>query len=338
MARSVSTSSSSSSCGWSNRMSTPIALAPIVSRLRSAAASTPGRAASACARVDQRLVVIDHQRAPRSSCVDRRREHGTRDVVGPLARPRRSRVGSPRLARWTTAGPAEPREQQRPERASARSAPAAASRLADVAPAAHDDVLRSAPGIRPARRPRSQSTNLRQRRWRRPASPDRKRHGRLPVIDLVEQRGRRHPHYPQPPRGAQRTNSAVLEDLIAAFAAFEADPQQRCAVLTGAARRPSPPAPTSRRWPLSPRPSSTPATPSRAGTTHFVGGTQAVDRRGGRLRARRRVRAGDDGRLHHRRRQRPSSASPRSPPGRGPGHGRQPAPDPARSARPRRWT
>jgi enoyl-CoA hydratase len=32
-------------------------------------------------------------------------------------------------------------------------------------------------------------------------------------------------------------NAAVLEDLIAAFAAFEADPGQRCAVLTGAGEK-----------------------------------------------------------------------------------------------------
>ena len=36
------------------------------------------------------------------------------------------------------------------------------------------------------------------------------------------------------PQALNALNSQVLEDLVAAFAAFEADPGQRCAVLTGA--------------------------------------------------------------------------------------------------------
>lgn len=36
------------------------------------------------------------------------------------------------------------------------------------------------------------------------------------------------------PQALNALNSAVLEELIAAFAAYEADPAQRCAVLTGA--------------------------------------------------------------------------------------------------------
>src|SRR3546814_2914073 len=35
------------------------------------------------------------------------------------------------------------------------------------------------------------------------------------------------------PQALNALNSQVLEDLIAAFAAYEADPGQRCAVLTG---------------------------------------------------------------------------------------------------------
>jgi enoyl-CoA hydratase len=50
---------------------------------------------------------------------------------------------------------------------------------------------------------------------------------------LVETEGRRHAHHAQPPAGAQRLNSQVLEDLIGAFAAFEADP----AALRGADRQ-----------------------------------------------------------------------------------------------------
>ncbi len=39
------------------------------------------------------------------------------------------------------------------------------------------------------------------------------------------------------PAALNALNSAVLEELIAAFAAFEADPSQRCAVLTGAGEK-----------------------------------------------------------------------------------------------------
>src|SRR6186713_2622924 len=39
------------------------------------------------------------------------------------------------------------------------------------------------------------------------------------------------------PQALNALNAAVLEDLIAAFAAFEADPAQRCAVLTGAGEK-----------------------------------------------------------------------------------------------------
>ena len=39
------------------------------------------------------------------------------------------------------------------------------------------------------------------------------------------------------PASLNALNSAVLEELIAAFAAFEADPSQRCAVLTGAGEK-----------------------------------------------------------------------------------------------------
>lgn len=39
------------------------------------------------------------------------------------------------------------------------------------------------------------------------------------------------------PKALNALNSLVLEDLIAAFAAYEADPTQRCAVLTGAGEK-----------------------------------------------------------------------------------------------------
>ena len=39
------------------------------------------------------------------------------------------------------------------------------------------------------------------------------------------------------PQALNALNSAVLEDLIDAFAKFEADPTQRCAVLTGSGEK-----------------------------------------------------------------------------------------------------
>lgn len=39
------------------------------------------------------------------------------------------------------------------------------------------------------------------------------------------------------PQALNALNSHVLEELISAFAAFEADPGQRCAVLTGAGEK-----------------------------------------------------------------------------------------------------
>jgi len=39
---------------------------------------------------------------------------------------------------------------------------------------------------------------------------------------------------PNSPPALNAFNSAVLEELITAFAAFEADPSQGCAVVTGA--------------------------------------------------------------------------------------------------------
>ena len=39
------------------------------------------------------------------------------------------------------------------------------------------------------------------------------------------------------PASLNALNAAVLEELITAFAAYEADPGQRCAVLTGAGEK-----------------------------------------------------------------------------------------------------
>jgi enoyl-CoA hydratase len=54
---------------------------------------------------------------------------------------------------------------------------------------------------------------------------------------LVEQRGAVTLVTLNRPAALNALNSAVLEDLIAAFAAFEADDSQRCAVVTGAGEK-----------------------------------------------------------------------------------------------------
>jgi enoyl-CoA hydratase len=54
---------------------------------------------------------------------------------------------------------------------------------------------------------------------------------------LVEQRGPVTLITLNRPQALNALNAGVLEDLIAAFAAFEADPGQRCAVLTGAGEK-----------------------------------------------------------------------------------------------------
>ncbi len=54
---------------------------------------------------------------------------------------------------------------------------------------------------------------------------------------LVEQRGAVTLITLNRPQALNALNSQVLEDLVAAFAAFEADPSQRCAVLTGSGEK-----------------------------------------------------------------------------------------------------
>ncbi len=54
---------------------------------------------------------------------------------------------------------------------------------------------------------------------------------------LVEQRGAVTLITLNRPQSLNALNSLVLEDLVATFAAFEADPGQRCAVLTGAGEK-----------------------------------------------------------------------------------------------------
>jgi len=54
---------------------------------------------------------------------------------------------------------------------------------------------------------------------------------------LVEQKGAVTLVTLNRPQALNALNSQVLDDLIAAFAAFEADPAQRCAVITGAGEK-----------------------------------------------------------------------------------------------------
>ena len=121
---------------------------------------------------------------------------------------------------------------------------------------------------------------------------------------LVEQRGAVTLITLNRPQALNALNSTVLEELIAAFAAFEADDSQRCAVLTGAGDKAFAAGADIKEMADKPAAEfySTTSSP-RCDQPSGQGDAQAVDRRGQRLRARRRVRAGDDGRLHHRLRQ-----------------------------------
>lgn len=49
------------------------------------------------------------------------------------------------------------------------------------------------------------------------------------------------------PQALNALNSKVLEELIHAFAAYQADSTQLCAILTGSGDKASPPGPTSRK-------------------------------------------------------------------------------------------
>jgi len=87
------------------------------------------------------------------------------------------------------------------------------------------------------------------------------------------------------PKALNALDSKVLDELIDAFAAFEADSSQGCAILTGSGDK-----------------------AFAAGADILLkmdqpyrkGRAQAMDRGCQRLFTRRRVRAGDDGRFHYR--------------------------------------
>ena len=115
----------------------------------------------------------------------------------------------------------------------------------------------------------------------------------------------------QPPAGAQRAQQRRAEGADRRLRRLR---RRRQPALPGAhrlAKRPSPPAPTSRRCRSQGFADMYSARLlRRLGEGHRD--PQAVDRGGRRLCARRRLRGGDDGRFHHRRRHARSSASPRS--------------------------
>ena len=127
---------------------------------------------------------------------------------------------------------------------------------------------------------------------------------------LVEQRGAVTLVTLNRPQALNALNSQVLKDLIAAFAAYDADDSQRCLVLTGSEKAFAAGADIKEMSEPGLRRHVFVQLLRRLGAGH--GDPQAVDRRGRRLCAWRRLRSGDDGRLHHRRRHAPSSASPRS--------------------------
>ena len=120
---------------------------------------------------------------------------------------------------------------------------------------------------------------------------------------LVEQRGAVTLITLNRPQALNALNSQVLGELIAAFAAFDADDSQRCAVLTGSEKAFAAGADIKEMADAGLRRRCTAAN-FFAGWETVTAHPQARDRRGRRLCARRRLRAGDDVRLHHRRRQR----------------------------------
>jgi len=76
------------------------------------------------------------------------------------------------------------------------------------------------------------------------------------------------------PEALNALNSAVLEDLIAAFAAFEADPAQRCAVVTGAGEKAFAAGADIKEMAAKPASEFYADDMFARWTTHFVGGTR----------------------------------------------------------------
>jgi enoyl-CoA hydratase len=91
---------------------------------------------------------------------------------------------------------------------------------------------------------------------------------------LVEQRGAVTLVTLNRPEALNALNSAVLDDLIAAFAAFEADPGQRCAVLTGAGEKAFAAGADIKEMAARPAAEFYAEDTFARWTTHFVGGTR----------------------------------------------------------------
>ena len=138
------------------------------------------------------------------------------------------------------------------------------------------------------------------------------------------------------PKQLNALNDALMDELGAALLAFDADAGIGCIVVTGSEKAFAAGADIAAMAKYS----YMDVLPQRVHHAQLGDDpprAQAGDRGGGRLRARRRLRAGDDVRLHHRRRHARASASPRS------RSASSPAPAArsgcrARWARARRWT
>ena len=138
------------------------------------------------------------------------------------------------------------------------------------------------------------------------------------------------------PKQLNALNDALMDELGAALLAFDADDGIGCIVITGSEKAFAAGADIGAMAHLELH-GRLQGRLHHAQLGNHAPGAQAGDRRGGRLRARRRLRAGDDVRLHHRRRHAPSSASPRSSSASSPAPAARSACR-ARWARPRRWT
>jgi enoyl-CoA hydratase len=103
------------------------------------------------------------------------------------------------------------------------------------------------------------------------------------------------------PKQLNALNDALMDELGAALQAFDADDGIGCIVITGSEKAFAAGADIGAMASFRLHGRATRATSSPA-TGRPSAGAQAGDRRGGRLRAGRRLRAGDDVRLHHRRR------------------------------------
>ena len=145
---------------------------------------------------------------------------------------------------------------------------------------------------------------------------------------IVEQRGPVTLIQLNRPQALNALSTAVLTELIAAFAAFEADPAQGCAVLTGAGEKAFAAGADIKEMADKPGIDFFLEEFFSGWQAHLVRShPQAVDRGGKRVCPGRGLRTGDDGRFHHRVRNREIRPA-RDQAGRGPRDGRVATPDP----------